>query len=165
MLRTRLFLNLVPFVVMLLAVGLFAMALFSRLAGSVDVTVIENYRSVIAAQTMNLALLRMQTAVLLVFDQKTHLGKTLFAENQTLFEQNLELQLKSVTLPTEKELSRQLATHFDALRQAGMKIFSDTRLEDQRQVYNGEFYARMLTITSAALLSRVNSRNAAAPAT
>ena len=160
MLRTRLFLNLVPFVVMLLAVGVFAMVLFSRLAGSVDVTVTENYRSVIAAQTMNLALLRMQTAVLLVFDQKTQFGKRLFAENQTLFEQNLELQLKSVTLPTEKELSEQLATHFDALRQAGMKIFSDTRLQDQREIYNAEFYPSMLTLTL--LLEKIRTLNHAA---
>jgi two-component system, NtrC family, sensor histidine kinase KinB len=157
MLRTRLFLNLVPFVVMLLAVGVFAMALFSRLAGSVDVTVMENYRSVVAAQTMNLALLRMQTAVLLVFDKKTDLGKALFVENQTLFEQNLELQSKSATLPTEKELSGQLATHFGALRQAGMKIFSETRLPDQRQAYDGEFYPKMLAITL--LLQRIRTLN------
>jgi two-component system, NtrC family, sensor histidine kinase KinB len=157
MLRTRLFLNLVPFVVMLLAVGVFAVVLFSRLAGSVDVTVTENYRSVVAAQTMNLALLRMQTAVLLVFDKQPDLGRALFAENRTLFEQNLELQSKSATLPTEKELSGQLAGHFGALRQAGIKIFSETRLPDQRQIYDAEFYPKMLAIT--VLLQRIRTLN------
>ena len=49
MLRTRLFLNLLPFVVILLAVVLYAIVLFSRLANSVDTTVTEDYRSIIAA--------------------------------------------------------------------------------------------------------------------
>jgi two-component system, NtrC family, sensor histidine kinase KinB len=157
MLRTRLFLNLVPFVVILLAIGVYAMALFSRLADSVDVTVMENYRSVIAAQAMDLALLRMQTALSLLFNEKADLGKALFTENQALFENNLQLQLKSVTLPTEKELSLQLSTDFDALRRAGMKIFTATRLQDQRQVYDGEFYPKTLTITL--LLERIRTLN------
>lgn len=56
MLRTRLFLNLLPFVVILLATGVYAIVLFARLAASVDTTVSEHYRSVVAAQQMNLAL-------------------------------------------------------------------------------------------------------------
>ena len=53
MLRTRLFLNLLPFVVILLATGVYAIVLFSRLSASVDTTVSEHYRSVLAAQEMN----------------------------------------------------------------------------------------------------------------
>jgi hypothetical protein len=56
MLRTRLFLNLLPFVVILLATGVYAIVLFSRLAASVDTTVSEHYRSVLEAQQMSLAL-------------------------------------------------------------------------------------------------------------
>ena len=60
MLRARLFLNLLPFVVILMAVGLYAIVLFSRLANSVDTKVGENYRSLVAAQEMRLALTGME---------------------------------------------------------------------------------------------------------
>ena len=59
MLRTRLFLSLLPFVAILLATGLYAIVLFSHLATAVDTTVAENYRSVVGAQEMNLALSEM----------------------------------------------------------------------------------------------------------
>ena len=52
MLRTRLFLNLIPFVVILLAVGAYAIILFSRLTKKVEVTVMENYRSAIAVRDL-----------------------------------------------------------------------------------------------------------------
>ena len=52
MLRTRLFLNLLPFVAILLATGVYAMVLFSRLAANVNIIVTDNYRSVMAAQAI-----------------------------------------------------------------------------------------------------------------
>jgi len=60
MLRTRLFLILLPFMVMLLAVGAYAIVLFSRLANRVDMTVARNYRDVLAAQAMSVALAGME---------------------------------------------------------------------------------------------------------
>ena len=48
MLRTRIFLNLVPFVIILLAIGIYAIVLFSRLANRVDATVSQSYGSVTA---------------------------------------------------------------------------------------------------------------------
>jgi hypothetical protein len=56
MLRTRLFINLLPFVVIVLAIGLYAIALFSKLGKSVGTSVTGNYRSIIAAQAMGLEL-------------------------------------------------------------------------------------------------------------
>ena len=54
MLRTRLFLNLTPFVILLLGIGIYAIVLFSRITTNVDVTVTGNYRSVQAVQKMKL---------------------------------------------------------------------------------------------------------------
>jgi hypothetical protein len=42
MLRTRLFLNLLPFVMVVLGVGAYAVLLFSRLASEVDLSVAES---------------------------------------------------------------------------------------------------------------------------
>src|SRR3954452_551309 len=70
MLRTRLFLNLAPFLVILLAVGGYAIVLFSRITANVDVTVTGNYRSVRTVQQMKLSLSRMQSGVLMVLEDK-----------------------------------------------------------------------------------------------
>ncbi|HKI69647.1 MAG TPA: hypothetical protein VKA67_08665, partial [Verrucomicrobiae bacterium] len=61
MLRTRLFLNLIPFVAILLGMGGYAIVLISRLAHTVDVTVMENYQSAVAAQQMTTATVHMDT--------------------------------------------------------------------------------------------------------
>jgi len=52
MLRTRLLLSFVPFVVIVPAIGIYAIALFSRIAGTVDGKVPENYQRVLATQGM-----------------------------------------------------------------------------------------------------------------
>src|SRR5712675_2120797 len=95
MLRTRLFLNLTPFVILLLGIGIYAIVLFSRITTNVDVTVTENYRSVRAVQQMKLSLYRMEEGVLLVMDESNSkgLGSAVFAENRKAFEEQLSRQL------------------------------------------------------------------------
>ena len=63
MLRTRLFLYLMPFVVILLAVGVYAIVLFARLANIVDASVTNSYQSFTAASAMSLALAGMDREV------------------------------------------------------------------------------------------------------
>jgi len=88
MLRARLFLNLLPFVVILMAVGVYAIALFSRLADSVETTVKNNYQSITAAQAMSLSLGGMEREVWgwAVGQNATNAA---FKENQKRFETNL----------------------------------------------------------------------------
>src|SRR5437879_11042076 len=108
MLRTRLFISLVPFVVILLAVGIYAIVLFSHITANIDLTVTGNYRSVMATEQMKLALSRMEEGVLIglggtrglgpaVFEGSSAgnraLGTAVFEQNRKLFETNLDLQL------------------------------------------------------------------------
>jgi hypothetical protein len=88
MLRTRLFLNLVPFIIILMAVGLYAIALFSRLGKSVDQTVMGSYQSVMAVQTMERALARMDEGILQAVKGEKNSGRAFF-EASRIFEQNL----------------------------------------------------------------------------
>jgi signal transduction histidine kinase len=157
MLRTRLFLNLIPFVVILLAVGIFAIMLFSRLAGSVDVTVMDNYRSVTAAQSMEVALLRMQSGVLLVFEQKGDLGQALFEQNRNAFEQDLERLRKRFPLPGEDELRAQIMTNYEAFLRAATKIFSREQPLNQRELYAKDFYPALQT--TSGLLEKIRALN------
>src|SRR5438445_818703 len=117
MLRTRLFLNLLPFVVILLAIGVYAIALFSRLANSVDTSVTENYQSILAAQAMTLALAEMEREVW-ASTRTPNAGLKGLAQYQKQFEENLALQLRHSSLPGEREVNRQLAAEYHAFQGA-----------------------------------------------
>ena len=116
MLRTRLFLNLLPFLVMLLAVGAYAIVLFSRLANRVEMAVTTNYRNVLAAQAMSVALAGMEQEAWAVAGKQTAASK-LFAQHQQRFEANLAVQLQGSTNRRNEEGS-QLAANYKAFKAA-----------------------------------------------
>lgn len=113
MLRTRLFLSLMPFVVILLATGVYAIALFTRLANGVDVAVNDHYRSIFAVQAMGQALAEMEREAR-SFGIRGTSKTALFAESQRRFEDNLVRERTSVSLPGLKDLNDQLATNYSA---------------------------------------------------
>jgi signal transduction histidine kinase len=157
MLRTRLFLNLLPFGVILLAVGLYAIALFTRLANSVDTTVTENYRSIKAAQAMNLALAGIEREVWVSAAASRGATTKLFAQEQKRFEDNLGLQLKSVSLPGEKELNRQLTANYAAFKAALAKLVSDPDAVSRQRLYQEQVVPDMLRLN--ALLEKIRDLN------
>ncbi len=63
MLRNRIYLNLIPFAVILIAVVAYAVFVFSQLASNVGTTIADNYQSDSAAQKMADALARMDAAL------------------------------------------------------------------------------------------------------
>jgi signal transduction histidine kinase len=143
MLRTRLFLNLLPFVVILLAIGVYAIVLFSRLANSVDATVTDNYRSILAAQSMSLALAEMERERRLDTGRPTSDNQA-FAQHQARFEENLPLLLKREDLPREKDLKQQLVTNYNAFKAATARIGSSVQAETKRLIYQQEIVPAVL---------------------
>src|SRR6266481_724589 len=156
MLRTRLFLNLLPFGVILLAVGVYAIVLFTRLAQSVDTAVTENYRSIKAAQAMSLALAGIEKEA---WVSAAGQGATtrVFAQEQKRFEDNLALQLKSVSLPGEKELNRQLTTNYAAFTAALARLGSDPDAASRQRLYQQQVVPGMLRLS--ALLEKIRDLN------
>lgn len=148
MMRTRLFLVLLPFVVMLLATGIYAILLFSRLATSVDTAVAENYRSVVAAQAMNLELAGMDREAWVAANAHES-EATAFSDYQRRFETNLALQLKSVSLPEQTELNRRLSASYDAFRQAHSRLNSAASATLKHQIYDGDVVPRRLELKSS----------------
>ena len=63
-LRSRLLVGIAPLLAIMVGLGLWAVVMFSRLGGDIDVILRENYRSVLAAQNMKEALERMDSALL-----------------------------------------------------------------------------------------------------
>src|SRR6185503_19293738 len=122
MLRARLFLNLIPFVVILLAVGAFAIVLFARLAHKVDVTVMENYRCAIAARDMSLALSRMDIGLRFAMDGDKISAASLFDECAQLSEASLAILVTNKHLFKETELIALLQTNYAELHKTGASI-------------------------------------------
>src|SRR5664280_62106 len=91
MLRTRLFLSLLPFVIILLAMGVGAVALFSRMAAGVDMAVGGHYQSILSAQAMSQALAGMEREMQFAAVTRSTDNK-LFNEYQNKFEEYLALQ-------------------------------------------------------------------------
>jgi len=135
MLRTRLFLHLTPFVVILLAVGVYAIVQFARLASSVDAAVTNSYQSFTAASAMSLALAGMDREVSWVISGPRVSNKNALMEYRKHFETNLDLLLKASTLPGEMALTQQVVTNYQAFLKAVDTISSLGSPEKQRQAY------------------------------
>ena len=170
MLRTRLFLYLTPLVVILLAVGAYAIVLFARLAGIVDASVTNSYQSFTSASAMSLALSGMDREVSWVVQgsrpgdknkpveyPKRFIDKNAFSENQKRFDENLALLLKAGTLPGETALTRQVATNYQAFLKAVDRISAIDNPVNQRQAYEQDVVPGGLTINL--LLGKIHDLN------
>ena len=159
MLRTRLFLNLIPFVAILLGMGGYAIVLISRLAHTVDVTVMENYQSAIAAQLMSVATSRMETGLHLAMEGDTNSGASFFKENSRIFEQNLALQTTNAPALEENEITSQLHTNYLNLNRAGLTILALKSGQAQQQAFETIAVPRILAIN--VLLEKVQNKSQA----
>src|SRR5947209_11044322 len=111
-LRTKLLIGLTPLLVLMVGLGLWAIVMFSRLGGNIDVILRENYRSVLAAQNMKEALERMDSAALFAIGGRDDRGRKQFAEFRPVFEKNLQVERNNVTLPGEQEMADRLLSLF-----------------------------------------------------
>jgi signal transduction histidine kinase len=103
-LNRRLLLGIAPVLLILLAVGVYAIFLFSKLGGAIDVILRENYRSVVASQNMKEAAEGMDSGLLLMLGGEEERGKGLFQGNVPIFETNSDIESHNITLPGEGDL-------------------------------------------------------------
>jgi NtrC-family two-component system sensor histidine kinase KinB len=104
-LNRRLLLGTIPLLVVFLAVEIYALFLFSRLGTAIDVIMRENYRSVVAAQNMKEAADRMDAGLLFALGGREEKGKQLFRQYAPVFDENLDVESKNITLPGESDLA------------------------------------------------------------
>src|ERR1700735_1512484 len=90
-LNRRLLLGITPVLLILLAVGIYAIVLFQHLGGAIDVILRENYNSVVASQNMQIGAEEQQ-------------GKALFQQYNPMFETNSDVEAHNITLPGEGDL-------------------------------------------------------------
>jgi signal transduction histidine kinase len=107
-LNRRLLLGIAPVLLIFLAVGIYAIFLFSKLGGAIDVILRENYRSVVASQNMKEATERMNSGLLLMLGGDETAGRQLFQQNVPVFEANSAVEAQNITLPGEGALEQNI---------------------------------------------------------
>src|SRR5437763_14615701 len=112
-LRTKLLIGLMPLLAIMVALGVWAIVMFSRLGGNIDVILRENYRSVLAAQNMKEALERMDSAILFAVGGQEERALEQFRESRPAFETNLAVERANLTLPGEQRLADALSALYD----------------------------------------------------
>lgn len=139
MLRTRLFLNLVPFVVILLAVGIYAIALFSRLADSVDLVVVKNYQAVVLAQKMEVSAGKMHTGIMVFVPNPQKEMREMFEENHREFVTSLTTQITNVLSAIERSSTDKVVQNHELLQLVTPRILESTNLETRTKLYMEQF--------------------------
>ena len=122
MLRTRILLNFVPFTLILIAVGVYSLFLFSRLTNTVGATITENYQCDAAAVEMFLAADRMDTALDRSRKEDKSSAQLMFDTNARLFEQKLQTQFTNTAVAEQMPFLFQLKTNFTALKIVSAKM-------------------------------------------
>lgn len=107
-LNRRLLLGITPVLLILLAVGIYAIVLFLHLGGAIDVVMRENYASVAASQNMEQASERMNAGLLLVLGGEEQKGRELFQQYVPIFEKNSDIEAHNITLPGEGALEQKV---------------------------------------------------------
>src|SRR5436305_6837811 len=123
-LRTKLLIGLTPLLVLMVGLGLWAVVMFYRLGGNIDVILRENYRSVLAAQTMKEAIERMDSAVLFAIGGQEARAREQFAEFRPVFEKNLTIERGNITLPGEQEMADDLKALYGRYIELGDRYFA-----------------------------------------
>ncbi len=139
-LRTRILVGLLPTLAILVALGLWAIVMFYRLGGNIDVILRENYRSVLAAEGMKEAIERMDSGLLFALGGQEARGRAQFEAYRPRFESHLRIEQGNVTLPGEQELADDLSRLFGRYLAAADRFFRlPTEPEGRRGgVYFGE---------------------------
>ena len=108
-LRSRLLLGIAPLLAIMIGLGLWAVVMFSRLGGNIDIILRENYRSVLAAQSMKEGLERMDSSLLFSIGGQEARARDQFREFRPQFERHLTIERGNITLPGEQALADDLA--------------------------------------------------------
>jgi NtrC-family two-component system sensor histidine kinase KinB len=150
MLRNRIILGLAPIFILLIAMGIYAVSLFAKLGGAVDVILRENFRSVLAAQNMKEAAERMDSALFFSLVGEEERGRRMYEQNLPTFRENLKIELNNITLPGEKELAEKIAALHDRYVKQAETFWSFNDLTQRRQMYFGEMLPTFTEIKETA---------------
>ncbi len=163
-LRTKLLIGLTPLLALVVGLGLWAIVMFARLGGNIDVILRENYRSVLYAERMKEAIERMDSALLFALGGEEQQGREQFAEFRPVFEKNLAAEQDNITLIAEGEprLAEDLERFYTVYAEHAERYFNlpDGEVEARRRLYFNSLLPTFRRIKDRAdEVMRINQRN------
>ena len=143
-LRTKLLIGVAPTLAIMFALGLWAIVMFHRLGGNIDVILRENYTSILAAEKMKEAVERMDSGLLFAVGGRDEYGRTQFEANRPRFLEQLQIEHANITLRGEKELADALESQFSQYTERCERFFSlpaearaDFYFQELLPIFNG----------------------------
>lgn len=136
--RKRIRIGLLPLFVLLLVIGIYAVSLFAKLGGAIDVILRENYVSIVASQNMKESAERMDSALFFTLAGEDERAKKMYTENLPVFEKNLSTENNNITLPGEGELAEKLTKIHKRYVERARDYLQTKDLDARRQMYFGE---------------------------
>lgn len=133
--KRRIFLGLAPILVLLAGIGIYAIVLLKELGGKIDLTLKENYRSVVAGRQMKESLQAMDSALVFTLLGETEVGTKIYQQNQPIFAKNLVAEEHNITLPGEQKLADALRQQFTTYQNEVNRFNEITDSDQKRQFY------------------------------
>ena len=133
--KRRIFFGIAPILLLVAAIGVYAIVLFRSLGSKIDLLLKENYRSVVAGQQMKESLERMDSAAFFTLVGEYARGRQLYQQNEPVFAENLRIEEHNVTLPGEQALANSLHSLFANYSSEIAKFWNLADLEQKRRVY------------------------------
>jgi signal transduction histidine kinase len=124
-LKQKLSLSYALLIVIILAVSGWAIYHLVHLGRSVDVILINNYKSILAAENMKEALERIDSSAMFLVASHTEKAKAQFAENEKKFQDNFRIAADNITEPGEAEIVNDINNRHAAYRQAIQRFFDN----------------------------------------
>jgi two-component system, NtrC family, sensor histidine kinase KinB len=132
--KRRIFLGLAPILVLLAGIGVYAIVLLKALGGKIDLTLKENYRSVVAGRQMKESLQAMDSGLVFTLVGETDRGTKIYELNQPIFAKNLVAEEHNITLPGEQQLADTLRQEFTTY-QSEVQHFNEISDPDQKRQF------------------------------
>jgi signal transduction histidine kinase len=123
-LQTKLLIGLIPTLAIVVGLGLWAIVMFHRLGGNIDVILRENFNSVLAAQGMKEAIERMDSGLLFAVGGREERGRAQFNEYRPRFDDHLRFELGNITVRGEQEAADRVDHLFRGYVASAERFFS-----------------------------------------
>jgi NtrC-family two-component system sensor histidine kinase KinB len=158
--KRRIFFGLAPLFILLIAMGLYAVTLFTKLGNRVDVILRENFRSVLAGQQMKETAERMDSALFFSLAGEEDRGRKLYAQNLPAFRESLRTELGNITLPGEAELAEKVKQLHEKYAARAETFWATHETGERRKMYFGEMLPLFTELKDTAQeIIRINQDN------
>src|SRR5579862_9520515 len=148
--RKKILIGLLPLFVLLLATGIYAVSLFAKLGGAIDVILRENYRSIVAAQNMKESAERMDSALFFTLAGEQERALKMYNENLPIFDENLGIEMSNITIPGEGDLVHRVKSLHERYTRRAAEFLRTPDVAERRKMYFDEMLPTFTEVKNTA---------------